>query len=595
MLRLFRSIRTKILILITIAAVTPMLVISFLFAGRLYRMITSDIIRQEQAAISQTAPILTGAIRDITGLSDEVRQMPYARSLFDKPLSHPVTTHFMGFSQQKFSNDVGAITEGTRVSAIRIYLDLPAEDPAFAALSEGSIIESLDAVRSAYWRGIFDTTSAQTLFCPPLYLNANEERIYGDCAYIQKLHVRDSSGIPVTAYLVTYFHSADLQSLLSDNILQRGSVSYITNERDAMVTSTDESLSGIYYMDYQSIVSNLMSSNGFLTRQVLGEEVYVASYYLAAPRWVLVTVTPSKPILARTQALWRNFIALWISIAALSILLAWFLSRSITRRISAVSDQMSRVKNDLPVPMESPTELDEIGDLIDSYNYMARQINSLMEDKERAAKELRAAEFTSLQAQINPHFLYNTMEMINWMAQQGRTKETSDAIHSLSRFYKLTLSRREPISSIAEEIEHVTIYVKLQNMRFDDGIDFVVDIPDNLLEYHMPSLTLQPIVENSILHGILEKENKRGTIVLTGWQEDDSIVLLVSDDGVGMMKEQCKTVLDKKQASTATSGNHIAVYNTHRRLQILYGERYGLTYRSTKMQGTEVEIRFPAT
>ena len=118
--------------------------------------------------------------------------------------------------------------------------------------------------------------------------------------------------------------------------------------------------------------------------------------------------------------------------------------------------------------MESPEAHDEIGDLIDTYNYMTRKMDELMKKQAKSAEDLRIAEFNSLQAQINPHFLYNTMDMINWMALQGQTEEISHAVQSLSRFYKLTLSRKKGISTIARELEHVTIYVQLQNMRYHD-------------------------------------------------------------------------------------------------------------------------------
>ena len=198
-----------------------------------------------------------------------------------------------------------------------------------------------------------------------------------------------------------------------------------------------------------------------------------------------------------------------------------------------------------------------------------------------------------LKSQVNPHFLYNTMDMINWMALQGQTEEISHAVQSLSRFYKLTLSRKKGISTIARELEHVTIYVQLQNMRYHDSIELITDIPDELSEYQIPKLTLQPVVENSILHGILEKESKSGTIVITGWMENKDIVLLISDDGVGISPEILSTILSGS-GNSQSGGTNIAVYNTHRRLQILYGKDYGLTYSSNPGKGTEVEIRFPA-
>ena len=166
-------------------------------------------------------------------------------------------------------------------------------------------------------------------------------------------------------------------------------------------------------------------------------------------------------------------------------------------------------------------------------------------------------------------------------------------MQSLSRFYKLTLSRKKGISTISRELEHVTLYVQLQNMRYHDSIELITDIPDELSEYQIPKLTLQPVVENSILHGILEKPSKSGTIVITGWMEDETVVLLISDDGVGIPPEILETILSGTGQSRS-GGTNIAVYNTHRRLQILYGNDYGLSYSSKPDEGTEVEIRFPA-
>lgn len=229
---------------------------------------------------------------------------------------------------------------------------------------------------------------------------------------------------------------------------------------------------------------------------------------------------------------------------------------------------------------------DEIGDLTQHFNQMVQQVyqNKLQINEYR---------LKALYAQINPHFLYNTMDMINWLAQQGRTAEVSSAVQSLSRFYKLTLSRKQSISTIAQETEHATIYLEIQNMRYHNSIEFVSDIPDELMEYQIPKLTLQPLIENAVLHGILEKDDKAGTIVLTGWLEDSSIVLLISDDGVGISPDKLSSILSG-EGSSSSGGTNIAVYNTHRRLQILYGTDYGLTYSNNPGGGTEVEIHIPA-
>jgi two-component system sensor histidine kinase YesM len=307
----------------------------------------------------------------------------------------------------------------------------------------------------------------------------------------------------------------------------------------------------------------------------------------------MVTVLPSQPLIDQSHQIMMQFILIYLAFLVLALLVAHALSRSITGRIASVSRQMQKVREGVLVPMESPTAHDEVGDLIDTYNYMTYKMNLLMEKQAQAAEDLRIAEFNSLQAQINPHFLYNTMDMINWLAVQGRTDEISNAVQSLSRFYRLTLSNKTSIVTIASEEEHASIYVHLQNMRYHDSIQWISDIPDELMEYTIPKLTLQPIVENAILHGILEKETRAGTIVLTGWMEGEDLVLLLSDDGVGIPDDILRTILTGTGQSR-TGGTNIAISNTHRRLQLLYGEAYGLTYTSRPGEGTEVQIRIPA-
>lgn len=205
---------------------------------------------------------------------------------------------------------------------------------------------------------------------------------------------------------------------------------------------------------------------------------------------------------------------------------------------------------------------------------------------------MRISEFKALQAQINPHFLYNTLDMINWLSQSGKREEVSTAIQALSKFYKLTLNKGNTTVRLEDELIHVSLYVKLQNMRYNDKINFIVDIQDELLDYEMPKLILQPIVENSIQHGIFGKESKEGTIVITGWLEQEDLIFIVSDDGVGITGDKLDSILSGNGDSS--TGSNIGIYNTHKRLQLFYDTQFGLSYQSTPGIGTEVTIRIPA-
>lgn len=584
------------LVLLMIVAI-PAIFSFFFFYGKAYDMIVSYTIRQEQDRSAETAPLIEESIQKIVDVSDEISSLDFYQTLFKNTITETFSELADSPGAAAFPSKIRELIADTPVTNVKVYLELPKDSPSdMNALLENKNLKdtflSLDQVRGTYWYGIFRGSRVSQLFCPSFYLGTKEQKTYGNQAYITHASVIYDSGT-YDAYIAVYYSGEEFQQILSENLTLDGSVSYIMNERNNLVSASSNSLAGIYWLDYDKIMESYMSSNSFIEQDILGQTVYVGFYRIKQPGWFMVTVLPSKPLIKQSNILMIQFLSIYIAVLVLAFLLASTLSNSITRRISSVISQMRTVRHGPPIPMDSPTAHDEIGDLIDTYNYMTRKMNQLMEKQAQAAEDLRIAEFNSLQAQINPHFLYNTMDMINWMAQQGRTSEICNAVQSLSRFYKLTLSRKKGISTIAKEEEHVSIYVHLQNMRYHDRISFISDIPDELMEYQIPKLTLQPVIENSILHGILEKPSKSGTIVLTGWMENGDIVLLISDDGVGISPDKLPVILSG-EGTSISGGTNIAIYNTHRRLQVLYGTEYGLTYSSDVGKGTEVQIRIPA-
>ena len=588
------SLQTKFTIALMSIVILPAFLTVFLFYGRLYNMVVSNTIRQEQDASAKTAPLIERTMDTVLSTTRNITGQNFFQELFYMPVNDSAEKLATSNHATDFKNAIRRLTTDSLVTDVRIYVDFPEElDTLDDYSNTRNILTPLSQIKGTYWYGIFQgSRDAQEMFCPSFYLGSQEKQNYGDMAYICPLSLYYHTNT-YKAYLAVYFSDDKLTSILSDNLSLEGSVSYIVNERDAIVATSDQSLSGIYRLDYDTIKDSFMSSNNFVERTILDTKVYSGFYSIANTDWFMVTILPSPPLIHESNHLMIQIALIYAGFLVLALLFSNVLAHSITGRLSSVIRQMQSVRHGPPTPMESPVAHDEIGDLIDTYNYMTRKMEALMEKQAKAAEDLRIAEFNSLQAQINPHFLYNTMDMINWMALQGQTEEISHAVQSLSRFYKLTLSRKKGISTISRELEHVTLYVQLQNMRYHDSIELITDIPDELSEYQIPKLTLQPVVENSILHGILEKPSKSGTIVITGWMEDETVVLLISDDGVGIPPKILETILSGTGQSRS-GGTNIAVYNTHRRLQILYGNDYGLSYSSKPDEGTEVEIRFPA-
>ncbi len=585
--------QTKLTITHLVIVTIPMAAIMLIFFTRIYDMIVSDTIRNEQEAALQTAPLIESEVSDILSAHDQLTEHAFYQKLIYSARTESLKELSVSEEAEDFQREIHKLTAGGLIGDIRIYLDVPGNESIFSEGFIHSAAEPLDRAYRTYWYGIFAGQPAKSeLFCPAFYLSTYEAQNYGDIAYISKNRTI-YNGDWVTVYLAIYFSTDHLRDTLADNLSSNSSVAYIINERESIVATTDLALSGTYHFSYDVVQDSVMSSNNFITKNILGEDVYAGFNRIENTDWYMVVAIPSNPLILKSRIFMGVFVLIYLGCILAAFIIATLLSRSLTNRLAAVIDRMTRCRLGLPCVLPDSTIQDEIGELVDSYNYMTHMIHDLVEEQAKAAEDLRIAEFDSLQAQMNPHFLYNTMEMINWLSLQGRSQEVSHAIQKLSRFYKLTLSRKQSLSTIQDELEHVTIYVELQNMRFDDNIDFIVDMPDELMEHAIPKLTFQPVVENSILHGIMEKEEKKGTIVLTGWQEEHAIVILISDDGVGIAPQELETILSEKKTAAGRSGSNIAIYNTHRRLQLMYGTDYGLKYTSVPGGGTDVEIRTP--
>lgn len=587
------KLQTKITIVLMIAVTVPALMIAILFYGRFYNMVISDTIRQEQDASAQTAPLIENNIQKILDTYKQITELDFYKTLFHKPVNSPSQFFLAPAEAREFCEKTAYLIDGNTITGLQIYMDFPSDSfSLFQDELTNDYFVPMSLAQGTYWYGIFQGTGNAELYCPPFYLGEREKNTFGDMAYITSTTFY-YHGTAYPAYIALYSSTNHLTEVLKDNLTIKGSISYIINDREAIVASSDSSGAGVYYLDYAVIQDSFMASNGFIEREILGQKFYAGFYNIRHPGWFMVTVLPADALIHQGNLLMLQYILVYLGMLFLTFLMAHSLAHSVTNRLSSIISQMNQIRHGTPVPMDSPIYHDEVGDLIDTYNYMTRKMEQLMEDQRKSAEELRIAEFNSLQAQINPHFLYNTMDMINWMALQGQTSEISSAVQKLSRFYKLTLSRKNSISTIGDEEEHVSIYLQIQNMRYHDNISFISDIPDELTEYQIPKLTLQPVIENSVLHGILEKDSKSGTIVLTGWMEDQDVVLLISDDGVGIPPDKLSDIISGSGAGSG-KGTNIAVYNTHRRLQILYGSSYGLSYTSQQGQGTEVQIRLPA-
>ncbi|WP_308634970.1 cache domain-containing sensor histidine kinase [Paenibacillus silvisoli] len=309
--------------------------------------------------------------------------------------------------------------------------------------------------------------------------------------------------------------------------------------------------------------------------------------------WTMVTAIPSTEIFKQSIRIRDLMLVLILICGLVSYGLAYLITGATVKRIQLLMKKMRLVQEGyMNVEVNSKIH-DEIGDLTDSFNHMVKRIKLLVEEQYQNGKEIKNLELKALQAQINPHFLYNTLEMINWKAIDNDVPEIAVISQSLAKFYKLSLNKGKDIVTVKDEIDHIQLYVKIQNLRFDDKIQLDIHLDPDLYSCNILKLILQPIVENAIIHGIREDRDKeKGSITITGVLDKHELVLTVQDDGVGMPQEKAEDILANGNTTDEIHG--YGVRNINHRIKLCYGPEYGLTYRSSPGNGTVVEIRIPA-
>ncbi len=273
------------------------------------------------------------------------------------------------------------------------------------------------------------------------------------------------------------------------------------------------------------------------------------------------------------------------------LLLAVILAGAITKPLQTLAESMQEVENmDFKGASMEKIPYREIKALHKAFNVMTERIHQLMEENVEEQRQKRKSELKALRSQINPHFLYNTLDSIIWMAEGGKNKEVVMMTSSLARLLRQSISNDEEMIPLKKEIDHTKSYLTIQKMRYKDKLEFSIEVAPELQNERVVNLILQPIVENAIYHGIKPKDGK-GLIKITGALVEDDIVLEVIDNGVGISSEELTHIFDRSREREKEKGNGVGVYNVHVRLKLYYGEQYGLTFESTEGEGTKVTMR----
>ena len=236
---------------------------------------------------------------------------------------------------------------------------------------------------------------------------------------------------------------------------------------------------------------------------------------------------------------------------------------------------------------------DEIAVLADRFNDMAGNIQTLVVKVREDEQKMRKADLRLLQEQINPHFLYNTLDNIVWLIEGNEPDEAVEMVVTLSEFFRLVLSKGKEFITIRQEEQHISSYLQIQGKRYHDILDYHIYIDPGIYEYQIPKLTLQPLVENALYHGIKYKRS-RGMIEITGTQEGENLYLTVADDGVGMNEEELKKLEKEISRPCKETESGFGLANVNERIRMYFGAEFGMKIWSEKGSGTRITIEIPA-
>lgn len=356
----------------------------------------------------------------------------------------------------------------------------------------------------------------------------------------------------------------------------------------------------IYHPKQQLIYSNLEQENnqvaatyedGSHVEEFLGEKRMVTVKTVGYTGWKIIGVTPMEDM-------WKDFFQIRIFMlfillftSLLLILANVFISSKIADPILKLEKcvkELERGYLDTPIAIGGTYEVRHLGETIQS---MVQQMRKLMEDIVIQQEEKRKSEFDALQSQINPHFLYNTLDSIVWMVENQRYQEAIVMVTSLAGFFRIALSKGKNIITVEDELKHAKNYITIQSMRFRDKFSFQIDAQEEVLSLATIKLILQPLLENSVYHG-MEYFDGEGKIQVNAYTHGKDLYIDVIDNGIGIPHEQIEGLL-KRETIHRGKGSGIGLRNVHERIQCYFGEEFGLSIYSEPDEGTMIRVRLP--
>ena len=573
------SIRYTSVVYCTVSALVMILLIGMSLYGRLAEQFLAVIREENQAAISQINQSVDSYLRTVMKLSDSL----YYGVIKNADLSQEGET---------VNSKVTLLYDNNKDSVANIAL-LSKKGELLSAVPAARLKTGMDVTGEEWFKNTLDHPENLHFSMPHVqYIFDNSENQYRWVISLSRaVEITQGTSTDQGVLLIDIAYGS-LQQLLDNVAMGNEGYLYLANSDGELIYHPKIQLidAGLAQENTQTI-QKFQDGNEQETFQGKKRDVVVKS--VGYTGWKLVGVTPEQGF-SLNHLKTRLFM---VFVAAFFLFLLALINSYISSRITAPIQELEKSVNaleegalDTEVYIGGSYEIQHLGRSIGD---MAKRIQTLMEDIVAEHESKRKSEFDTLQSQINPHFLYNTLDIIVWMVENEQKQEAVKVVTALARFFRISLSRGKSIIPVKDELEHVRNYLMIQQMRFKNKFVYQIEAEPEVLSLASLKLMLQPLVENAIYHG-MEFMDGDGEIVVKAWRQEGNLRFTIADNGLGMTTEQAAGLLTGRTHGSSRRGSGIGVKNVNERIRLYFGEEYGLVIWSEPDEGTKVEICLPA-
>ncbi len=571
------SIRYSIFTYFTVTALVAIIIIGFSLYSRFSEQLTDEVQKENQILMNQVSRSVDSYLRTLMKLSDAI----YYSVLKNKDISDEAIG-----SQLKLLYD-------NNMDALENIALFSREGELLKAVPAARLKTDLDVTGESWFQETLKKTENMHFSLPHVqYVFDNAEGQYHWVVSVSRaVEITQGAYVSQGVLLLDIRYSSLEQLLNSVTLGNKGYVYLVSNDGKLIYHPKNQLIdSGRVQENHQEAAA---LRDGMHEERFQGEKRFVTVKTVGYTGWKLVGITPAKGI-SFSGVKTRLFIVFVILlILFLLILINYYISSRITDPIHELEKSVGELEEgnlEAEISIRGSYEIQHLGRSITT---MAQQIQVLMKDIVAEHESKRKSEFATLQSQINPHFLYNTLDIIVWMIENEQKSEAVKVVTALARFFRISLSRGKSIISVGDELEHVRNYLMIQHMRFKNKFSYQIEAEPDVLALTSLKLTLQPLVENAIYHG-MEFMDGDGEILIRAWKEKDELIFLIEDNGLGMLKEQVERLFSDTSHVPSRRGSGIGVRNVNERIKLYFGDMYGLTIDSEPDEGTRIYIRLPA-